>query len=70
MMPLSMAKVGETVTILKITGKDQIRQHLAELGFVVNSDVTVVSQLAGNLILQVKDSRVALDKTMANRIMI
>ena len=53
-----------------ITGRDEVRQHLAELGFVVNSDVTVVSQLAGNLILQVKDSRVALDKTMANRIMI
>ena len=70
MMPLSMAKVGETVTIRKITGKDQIRQHLAELGFVVESDVTVVSELGGNLILQVKDSRVALDKTMANRIMI
>ena len=69
MMPLSMAKVGETVTIRKITGKDQIRQHLAELGFVVESDVTVVSELGGNLILQ-KDSRVALDRTMANRIMI
>ena len=70
MMPLSMAKVGETVTIRKITGKDQIRQHLAELGFVVESDVTVVSELGGNLILQVKDSRVALDRTMANRVMI
>ena len=70
MMPLSMAKVGETVTIRKITGKDQIRQHLAELGFVVESDVTVVSELGGNLILQVKDSRVALDRTMANRIMV
>ena len=70
MMPLSMAKVGETVTIRKITGKDQIRQHLAELGFVVESDVTVVSELGGNLILQVKDSRVALDRTMENRIMI
>ena len=70
MMPLSMAKVGETVTIRKITGKVQIRQHLAELGFVVESDVTVVSELGGNLILQVKDSRVALDRTMANRIMI
>ena len=70
MMPLSMAKVGESVTIRKITGKDQIRQHLAELGFVVESDVTVVSELGGNLILQVKDSRVALDRTMANRIMI
>ena len=70
MMPLTMALPGETVTIRKITGKDEIRQHLAELGFVVDSNVTVVSQIAGNLILQVKDSRVALDKTMANRIMI
>ncbi len=69
MMPLSMAKPGETVTIRKITGKDDIRQHLAELGFVVDSAVTVVSEIAGNLILQVKDSRVALDRTMANRIM-
>ena len=70
MMPLTMAKTGETVTIRKITGKDEVRQHLAELSFVVNSDVTVVSEMAGNLILQVKDSRIALDKTMANRIMI
>ena len=70
MMPLTMARPGETVTIRKITGKDEIRQHLAELGFVVDSDVTVVSEIAGNLILQVKDSRVALDKTMSNRIMI
>ena len=59
MMPLTMARPGETVTIRKITGRDEVRQHLAGLGFVVNSDVTVVSQLAGNLILQVKDSRVS-----------
>ena len=70
MMPLTMTKTGETVTIRKITGKDDVRQHLAELGFVVDSDVPVVSEIAGNLILQVKDSRIALDKTMANRIMI
>ncbi|WP_325199587.1 FeoA family protein [Oscillibacter sp.] len=70
MMPLSMAKTGETVTIRKITGKDEIRQHLAELGFVVGAAVTVVSEIAGNLILQVKDSRVALDRGLANRIMI
>lgn len=70
MMPLTMAKTGEKVTIRKITGKDEVRQHLAELGFVVDSDVTVVSEIAGNLILQVKDSRIALDETMANRIMI
>ena len=70
MMPLTMAKTGDTVTIRKITGRDEVRQHLAELGFVVDSDVTVVSEIAGNLILQVKDSRIALDKTMAHRIMI
>ena len=70
MMPLTMAKAGETVTIRKITGKDQVCQHLAELGFVVDTDVTVVSEIAGNLIVQVKNSRIALDKTMANRMMI
>ena len=70
MMPLTMAKSGETVTIRKISGRDEVRQHLAELGFVVDSDVTVVSEIAGNLIVQVKDSRIALDKTMANRIMV
>lgn len=70
MMPITMAKAGETVTIKKITGKDEVRQHLAELGFVVDATVTVVNEIAGNLIIQVKESRIALDKTMANRIMI
>ena len=70
MMPLTMAKTGEIVTVRKISGKDGVRQHLAGLGFVVDIDVTVVSEIAGNLIVQVKDSRIALDKTMANRIMI
>lgn len=69
MIPLTMAKTGETVTIKKISGKDEVRQHLAELGFVVDSEITVVSEISGNLILQVKNSRIALDKTMANRIM-
>ena len=68
-MPLTMAKQGETVTIRKITGKDEVRQHLAELGFVVDGEVTVISELGGSLILQVKDSRIALDRSMANRIM-
>lgn len=70
MIPLTMANPGETVTIRKITGKDDVRQHLAELGFVVEGKVTVVSKISGNLILQVKDSRIALDRSMANRIMI
>ena len=61
-MPLSMAKTGETVTIRKITGRDEVRQHLAELGFVVDAAVTVVSEIAG--------SRVALDRGLANRILI
>ena len=70
LMPLTMARPGETVTIRKITGKDEVRQHLAELGFVVDGTVTVVSEIAGNLILQVKDSRVALDRNMATRILV
>ena len=69
-MPLTMARPGETVTIRRITGKDEVRRHLAELGFTVDSDVAVVSAIGGNLIVQVKESRVALDRTMANRIMI
>ena len=70
MMPLTMAKAGETVTIRKVTGRDEVRQHLAELGFVVDSDITVVNQISGNLIVQVKDSPVAMDQGMANSIMV
>ncbi len=69
-MPLTLAAVGDPVTIRKITGKDEVRTHLAELGFVENAVVTVVSALAGNLILRVKDSRVALDAALAGRILI
>lgn len=70
MMPLVMAKPGETFTIRKISGKDEVRQHLAGLGFVADSDVTVVSKIAGNMIVQIRDSRIALDQSMASRIMI
>lgn len=70
MMPLGMASVGDVNIIKKISGRDEIRQHLAEMGFVVGAEVTVVSELGGNLILNVKESRVALDKTMAMRIMV
>lgn len=69
-MILTMAKVGEKHLIKKITGKDEVRRHMAELGFVVGETVTVVSELGGNMILSVKESRIALDKTMANRIVI
>lgn len=70
MMPLTMARQGDTNYIQKITGRDEVRQHLAELGFVVGERVTVVSEMGGNMILQVKECRVALSKGMANRIMI
>lgn len=69
-MPLTMAKAGDVVTIRKITGKDEVRQHLADLGFVVGESIAVVSVLGGNLILQVKASRIALDRTLAMRILV
>ncbi len=69
-MPLTMANPGEAVTIRRITGRDEVRQHLAELGFVMDAQVTVVSRIGGNVICQVKDSRIALDGTLANRVMI
>lgn len=70
MMPLTMANTGEKAIVRKVTGKDEIRRHLAELGINVDTAVTVVNEMGGSLILQVKESRVALDKSMANRIMI
>ncbi len=69
-MPLTMAPVGEPATIRKITGRDDQRRHLAELGFVVDTVVTVVSSLGGSLIIQVADGRVALDASLANRILV
>ncbi len=70
MMPLGMAGVGDVNIIKQIKGRDEVRQHLSEMGFVVGAEVTVVSELGGNLILNIKESRVALDKTMAMRIMV
>lgn len=69
-MPLSMVSVGDVNIIKKVTGRDDIRKHLADLGFVVGEEVTVVSQLGGNMILSIKNSRVALDQTLATRIMV
>lgn len=70
MMPLAMARTGEKVVIRKISGNDDIRRHLATLGFVVDSTILVVSSMGGNLIVEVKGSRVALDRSMARRIFI
>ncbi|MCH5265354.1 MAG: ferrous iron transport protein A [Lachnospiraceae bacterium] len=70
MMPLTMARVGEANTIKRIGGKAETRQFLENLGFVTGGVVTVVSEISGNMILNVKNSRIALGKDMANKIMV
>ncbi|MBR0598291.1 FeoA family protein [Sinanaerobacter chloroacetimidivorans] len=69
-MPLSLMKAGEKNTIKRITGQDETKRFLESLGFVVGSSVTVVSEIGGNMILNIKDTRVALDKNMARRIVV
>lgn len=70
MMPLSMVKEGETNVIKKVGGKDETKKFLENLGFVTGGKVTVVSEISGNLIVNVKDSRVAIGKDMATKIMV
>ncbi len=70
MMPLNVAQPGEENIIRKIGGSPEVKQHLADLGFVVGGTVTLLSVLSGNVIVNVKGSRVALDADMARRIMI
>lgn len=69
-MPITMEKVGAVVTIRRITGNDEVRSHLADLGFVVGTRVTIISKVGNSVILQVHESRVALGESMARRIMI
>lgn len=69
-MPLSMLKEGEPNVIKKVSGKEETRRFLENLGFVTGGIVTVVSEIGGNLIVNVKDSRVAIGKDMANKIMV
>ncbi|MFA7396025.1 MAG: FeoA family protein [Sphaerochaetaceae bacterium] len=67
-MPLSFVKVGESAPITMVTGKDETRRFLSSLGFTTGESVTVVSDNGGNLILSIKNSRIALDRSMARRI--
>lgn len=69
-MPLTMAKPGEVNTIRKVGGKGETRKFLENLGFVTGGQVTVVSQISGSMIVNVKESRVALNRDMANKILI
>jgi len=69
-MPLTMAKIGEVNLIKKVGGKEETRKFLEKLGFVTGGIVTVVSEISGNMIVNVKESRIAIGKDMANKIMI
>lgn len=70
MMPLSMMEAGKPNEIKKVGGKEETRRFLENLGFVVGGTVTVISETDGNMIVNVKDSRVAIGKDMANKIMV
>ena len=69
-MPLTLAAVGEVNKIKRISGNDDTRRFLASMGFVTNEDIIVISDIGGNMIIKVKETRVALDKNMAKRIFI
>ena len=70
MMPLTLVDVDEDNIIKKIGGKPEVKKHLENLGFVVGAEVSVVSAIGGNVIVNIKDSRVAINKDMAKRIMV
>ncbi len=68
MMPLNLAQPGEESIIRKIGGKPEVKQHLENLGFVVGGAVSVISEMGGNVIVNVKESRIAISKEMAGKI--
>ena len=70
MMPLTLAEIGEENIIKKIGGKQEVKAHLENLGFVVGGTVTVINTMSGNVIVNVKESRIAISKEMAQKIMI
>lgn len=70
MMPLALAPIGEETIIKRIGGKQEVKAHLETLGFVVGGAVTIVSAMGGNIIVNVKESRIAISKEMAQKIMV
>ena len=70
MMPLTLAEVGEENIIKKIGGRQEVRSHLENLGFIAGGAVTVINTIGGNVIVNVKESRIAISKEMAQKIMI
>lgn len=70
MLPLTLSPVGEEAIIKKVGGKPEVKSHLENLGFVAGSAITIIATIGGNVIVNVKDSRVAISKEMAQRIMV
>lgn len=70
MMPLTLANPGEETIIRRVGGSPEVRRHLENLGFVAGGNVTVVTEMAGNLVVKVKEARVAVSREMAQKIMI
>lgn len=70
MMPLTLADIGEENIIKKVGGKPEVKKHLENLGFVAGSTVTIITTMGGNVIVQVKEARVAISKEMAQKIMV
>ena len=70
MMPLALANIGEEYMIRRVSGNPEVKKHLEDLGFTAGGSITVVSALGGNIIVQVKESRVAISEEMARKIMI
>ena len=70
MLPLSLATMGKKYKVIRINGRDEQKRHLNNLGFVAGETVQIANELEGNLIIAVKDSRIALSKEMSNRIVV
>ena len=70
MMPLNLADIGQPQIIKKLGGSPEVKKHLEDLGFNVGGEVSIISTLAGNLIVKVKESRVAVSEELARRIMV
>ena len=70
MMPLTLANMGEENLIHRVGGSPEVKKHLEDLGFTAGGSITVVSALGGNIIVKVKESRVAISEEMARKIMI
>ncbi len=70
MIPLNLAETGEELTVKRVGGSAEVKQHLEDLGFTAGSTLSIINKLGGNIIVRVKESRIAINEEMARRIMV